>query len=550
MPAEADVAARRCGYSQCASPLIYDGRGRPPEYCAERRWPDGRTCKQMAAAERAGERAIGLDLPLEAFRAAGDRLTPQLHGLAEHLTALAATIEAVRDGAMGRIGVAEQEAVAAAAAQREAETASETAQAAMTSAVAARDEALAVAERATTAAEAARLQAQQQVAQAWEKASAADRARGAAEEAAARSDEAERVALAQLAEVGEAKARALAEVETWRARLHALEQRAMALVHQVEAAQARVSAESRRADGAEQVLAVIRGERQEYLDQLGSLRERLSLAQAELTQTAAAAATAMAESAAATTSATVATARATAAEHRLDAVVGLVRGTTGGRAGMVDLNHVIEAGMVTYPGLPGPSITAHLSREASRATYAPGTEFAIDSITMVGNTGTYLDSPFHRYGDGVDLAGLSLESLADLPVVLVRLPDGHTAFEPWMLPGPAVVAGAAVLLATGWDRHWGTPAYGTGAPYLSGPAAQLLADAGAALVGIDSVNIDDTSGGERPAHSILLAGGIPVLEHLTGLDAVPPAGARLHAVPPRVRGFGTFPVRAYVVLPG
>jgi kynurenine formamidase len=224
--------------------------------------------------------------------------------------------------------------------------------------------------------------------------------------------------------------------------------------------------------------------------------------------------------------------------------------TSGGRRGLVDLSHEIVAGMSTYPGLPGPEITPFLTREDSRRRYAAGTEFAIDRISMVGNTGTYVDSPYHRYPGGTDLAGLALESVADLPAVVVRLADsaergiGPAAF------GAVDVAGRAVLLHTGWDRHWGSSAYDGPAPHLTEAGARLLVDAGAGLVGIDSVNIDDTAGDQRPAHSILLAAGIPVLEHLTGLDRVPVAGARLHAAPPPVRGFGTFPVRAYAVLPG
>ena len=229
---------------------------------------------------------------------------------------------------------------------------------------------------------------------------------------------------------------------------------------------------------------------------------------------------------------------------------------------LVELNHEIEAGMTTYPGLPGPELGAHLTRAASRASYAPGVEFEIGRITMVGNTGTYVDSPFHRYADGADLAGVPLAAVADLPATVVRLtgggdagdagPGGGRGIGAAALAGydPADLAGAAVLLHTGWDRHWRTDAYGDPAPYLAESGARLLVDAGVRLVGIDSVNIDDThAGGERPAHSILLAAGVAVLEHLTGLDALPPTGARLHAAPPRVRGFTTFPVRAYAVLP-
>ena len=218
---------------------------------------------------------------------------------------------------------------------------------------------------------------------------------------------------------------------------------------------------------------------------------------------------------------------------------------------LVDLNHVITAGMTTYPGLPAPEITPHLTREASRGHYAPGVEFAIDRISMVGNTGTYLDSPYHRYADGADLAALPLAAVADLPAVVARLTgSGQRGIEPRALAA-LNVAGAAVLLHTGWDRHWGTEAYGHDAPFLTEQAAKLLADDGARLVGIDSVNIDDMhGGGQRPAPSILLDAGIPVLEHLTGLADIPVTGARLHAAPPRVRDFGTFPVRAYAVLPG
>jgi arylformamidase len=215
---------------------------------------------------------------------------------------------------------------------------------------------------------------------------------------------------------------------------------------------------------------------------------------------------------------------------------------------LVELNHVVTAGMVTYPGLPGPEITPHLTREASRERYAPGTEFAIDRISMVGNTGTYVDSPYHRYAGGTDLAGLPLSSVADLPAVVVRLTGSR---ERGIGPGALAayeVTGAAVLLHTGWDVHWGTERYGQGAPYLTGAAASALVDRGARLVGIDSVNIDSADGGERPAHSILLAAGVPVLEHLTGLDQLPVTGARLHAAPLRVRDFGTFPVRAYAVI--
>jgi kynurenine formamidase len=219
---------------------------------------------------------------------------------------------------------------------------------------------------------------------------------------------------------------------------------------------------------------------------------------------------------------------------------------------VVDLSHPIRAGLVTYPGLPAPVITPHLTREDSRARYAPGTEFAMDVITMIGNTGTYLDSPFHRYADGTDLAGLDLSTLVGLRAEVFGLADSwdatHRGIGADTFAGRDV-RGAAVLLHTGWDRHFGTPEYGSGAPFLTADGAHSLIDAGAALVGIDSVNIDDTeSGGERPAHTLLLRARVHVVEHLTNLGALPERGARFTAAPPAIEGFGTFPVRAFAEL--
>jgi kynurenine formamidase len=204
--------------------------------------------------------------------------------------------------------------------------------------------------------------------------------------------------------------------------------------------------------------------------------------------------------------------------------------------------------MVTYPGLPGPEIGDHMTRVESRSHYSSGTEFHIGRISMVANTGTYLDTPFHRFADGADLAAVPLERLADLDGVLVGvLGSGSRAVDRAEV-SQHEVAGRAVLIHTGWDRHWGTERYGRGHPYVTGEAAAWLADHGAALVGIDSLNIDDTEDLSRPAHTILLAAGIPVVEHLRGLDQLPPEGFRFHAAPVRVEGLGTFPVRAYAVL--
>ena len=213
---------------------------------------------------------------------------------------------------------------------------------------------------------------------------------------------------------------------------------------------------------------------------------------------------------------------------------------------LIDLSHTVEHGMVTYKGLPAPIICDYLSREASRARYAPGTEFHIGKIEMVSNTGTYIDSPFHRYADGMDLSELPLERLADLDAVVVRVPAGQRSIgREWF--EPLEVRGKAVLVATGWDRHWRTDHYFDGHPFLTASAAQFLREAGATLVGIDSLNIDDTADLARPVHSVLLAAGIPIVEHLRGLGAVPEVGARFFAVPTKVKAFGTFPVRAFAL---
>jgi len=216
---------------------------------------------------------------------------------------------------------------------------------------------------------------------------------------------------------------------------------------------------------------------------------------------------------------------------------------------LVELSHVIEPGMTTFPGLPGPEITPYLTREASREHYAPDTEFAIDRVSLVGNTGTYLDTPFHRYASGHDLSELPLERVADVPAVVVRTAGGGRAVDVDALSA-LDVRGCAVLLHTGGDRDFGTPAYAEDAPYLTRAASEWLVEHDAALVGIDSVNIDDMSDSTRPAHTILLGAAIPVVEHLTGLDRLPERGARFSAVPPRLARFGTFPVRAYAVIDG
>jgi arylformamidase len=214
---------------------------------------------------------------------------------------------------------------------------------------------------------------------------------------------------------------------------------------------------------------------------------------------------------------------------------------------LVELSHQIHHGMVTYPGLPGPELSDYLPRAASPARYGPGTQFHIGRISMVANTGTYLDSPFHRFAGATDVAGLPLHSVADLDGVVVRIEPGRRAIDRDALAAYEV-GGRAVLVHTGWDRHWATDRYGTGSPFLTAAAADWLVEQQAGLVGIDSVNIDDPSGQARPVHTALLAAGIPIVEHLCGLDQLPQSGFRFHAAPPQVVGIGTFPVRAYAVL--
>ena len=220
---------------------------------------------------------------------------------------------------------------------------------------------------------------------------------------------------------------------------------------------------------------------------------------------------------------------------------------THARGRLIDVSHTIEHGMVTYPGLPAPAIGDWLSRAASQARYGPGTTFQIGKIELVANTGTYIDAPSHRYEHGKDVADLSLDAVADLEGVTVRVTerDGR-ALDVETFRGREV-KGKAVLVHTGWDVHWRTERYGTGHPFLTRAAAEQLVAAGAALVGIDSLNIDDAADGARPAHTLLLGAGIPIVEHLCGLGELPDGGFRFFAVPVKVRGMGSFPVRAFAI---
>jgi kynurenine formamidase len=211
---------------------------------------------------------------------------------------------------------------------------------------------------------------------------------------------------------------------------------------------------------------------------------------------------------------------------------------------LMDVSHTVEHGLVTYKGLPAPIICDYLSREASREIYSPGTEFHIGKIEMVANTGTYLDSPFHRFADGKDLSQLRLEQLANLSAIKISV-EGVQAIGPSHFPSREFLSGRAVLIETGWSRHWNTDQYFEGHPFLTADAAQLLADAGAILVGIDSLNIDDIQDRSRPAHTILLGNEVPIVEHLADLSSLPQQDFKFFAVPVKVKGFGTFPVRAF-----
>jgi arylformamidase len=214
---------------------------------------------------------------------------------------------------------------------------------------------------------------------------------------------------------------------------------------------------------------------------------------------------------------------------------------------LIDLSHEVEQGMITYKGLPAPIICDYLSREESRKHYAEGTEFNISKIEMVANTGTYVDSPFHRFADGLDLSELPLESLADLEGLVIHAQTAGRSISAKVFHD-LDIKNKAVLVHTDWSHHWRTDQYFEGHPFLTRDAAEFLVGAGAAFVGIDTYNIDDITDGTRPAHTLLLGNQIPICEHMCGLENLPDRGFRFHAAPVKVKAFGTFPVRAYAVL--
>lgn len=217
---------------------------------------------------------------------------------------------------------------------------------------------------------------------------------------------------------------------------------------------------------------------------------------------------------------------------------------------LIDLSHTIEQGLVTYRGLPAPVICDYLSREESRQLYEPGTEFQIAKIEMVSNTGTYIDCPFHRFEEGKDLSEMALERFVDLEATVIRVPFAESREVTVEHLRDFEVRNRAVLIHTGWDKFWNTEAYYENHPFLTREAAEYLRDCGARLVGIDSHNIDDTSGGKRPVHTILLGAEILIVEHLCNLRLLPEDGFTFSAVPPKFKGVGTFPVRAMAQLKG
>jgi arylformamidase len=214
---------------------------------------------------------------------------------------------------------------------------------------------------------------------------------------------------------------------------------------------------------------------------------------------------------------------------------------------LIDVSHSVNDGMITYKGLPAPIICDYLTREASKKHYAEGTSFQIGVITMASNTGTYVDVPFHRYEDGKDLSEIALSSLANLDGIKITVPDhikeiGVEHFK------NAKIKGKAVLIQTNWSQHWGKDQYFENYPYVNEEAALYLRDNGAVFVGIDTYNIDDTTGKSRPCHSILLHNEIPICEHMTGLSDLPNDNFKFFSVPVKIKGMGTFPVRAFGII--
>ena len=214
---------------------------------------------------------------------------------------------------------------------------------------------------------------------------------------------------------------------------------------------------------------------------------------------------------------------------------------------LIDLSHVIEEGMPVHPGLPPPVVGAVLDHEQSHERYQGKAEFFLGKVELPGNTGTCLDAPFHRYRDGEDLAEISLDRIAGIPAVVFDAPAEHHPIDLHLMEDD--LRGRALLVRTGWDGRWGSEAYWEPGPFFSDDGAEKLSRTGAVMVGVDFANVDDTADPSRPAHTTLLGAGIIIVEHLTGLDALPRSGFRFSAVPPRIVRGASFPVRAFAEVP-
>lgn len=211
---------------------------------------------------------------------------------------------------------------------------------------------------------------------------------------------------------------------------------------------------------------------------------------------------------------------------------------------LIDLSHTIDENTITYKGLPAPIICDYISREASKQHYAKGTSFQIGKVDMVVNSGTYIDAPFHRFAEGKDIASIDIDQVADITAIKILIPDSEQKIGKHYFEGKDLT-GKAVIIQTNWSRHWNTDNYFEGYPYLSVRAAEYLKQKKAVLVGIDSLNVDDNTTDERPVHTILLGAGILIVEHLCNLDKVPVEEFKFFATPVKIKGAGSFPVRAF-----
>ena len=205
----------------------------------------------------------------------------------------------------------------------------------------------------------------------------------------------------------------------------------------------------------------------------------------------------------------------------------------------IDLNHPLESGMQTYPGL------------SEVETYDKAPRFSngalIDGIKMLGIPSTYIDAPYHVDPHGGKVADYKLEQLVNLPIVVIPLPEGHSFYAKEDIE-KYQVRGKTVLLFTGKSRYFGTPEYSKNPPYISTAAAEWLAGQKAALVGIDALLVDNYNQNDTtPVHDVLLKNGVVIAEDMTNLGALAGKDARLTAVPPRAP-LASFPTRIFATV--